>query len=186
VDVAVQAGQARAAGSLLKRSALPGPKLAGLLSKSVLKGDSAMVDVLLDAGAPAGGRNAAGSTALHDAALKGYREVAASLLAHGADVNERNQYGARPLHDAALSGHADVVALLLDHGAEINAREEDSGATPLYTAASMGRMAAVKVLLDHAADPNVSSKTGHTARFAAAQNGFDAVAEYLGEHGAHN
>jgi len=173
LDIAVHRGN-REIAELLVDSGARAP--AELLDDAVLKGQKAVLEILLRKNADINKRLASGSTLLHDAALKGYDDVVTLLLAHGANVDLRNASGATPLHDAALSGKAGVVALLLDHGADINARETESGTTALYAAASLGRENVVALLLDKGADPNIGNNDGASPVHTAIVGGYQTIA----------
>jgi ankyrin repeat protein len=93
-----------------------------------------MVADLLAHGAQVTSRNAAGSTALHDAALAGSRPVVELLLNKGADVNAREtETGSTPLHHAASWGRIEVVEVLVKLGADLNIKNR-AGETALQAA----------------------------------------------------
>ncbi|KAF4630200.1 hypothetical protein G7Y89_g7939 [Cudoniella acicularis] len=109
--------------------------------------DDAVVQILLDRGADANGKNAVGETALHGAAKFGNEKAAQMLLRRSIDIDtetfnkwERKSFLTYPLsefnrgwtalHQAAHSGHANIVRLLLDYGAYMYSRTA-LGKTPL-------------------------------------------------------
>ncbi len=130
---------------------------------AAVRGRTARVALLLDAGFPADRPTRTGSHYLNDAALKGQLNVARLLLDRGASTGSRNQSGGTPLHDAAIAGDSALITLLLNRGAVIDARETTTGATPLMLAASLGRTSAVSLLLSRGADPALTDNTGRTA-----------------------
>lgn len=91
---------------------------------------TAMVKLLLEAGASVNLRIFSGHTALHAAAQNGSAEIVNLLIRHGAGVSIRGLYGQTPLHLAAMYGHEAIVRLLVDAGADVTA-EEDYGHTAI-------------------------------------------------------
>lgn len=124
------------------------------------KGDAAMAEMLIYAGANTGAVTRIGAyTPLHLASRAGSLEVVQALLKSGAAVDAKTSVsGATPLHLAASSGNPAVVTALLDAKADINAKEAEWGQTPLIFAAALNRVEAIKVLMARGANPNVTSK----------------------------
>lgn len=112
----VQAQNTAASG---KRALSPGKVGDTELHWAAYRGHSAVVERLLQNGAPVDQRVNKGSTPLHLAAYKGHVEVVALLLEHGADVNARNEDGITPLDWARSNSHPDTEALLLAGGAVV-------------------------------------------------------------------
>ncbi|KAM5471326.1 hypothetical protein MauCBS54593_003666 [Microsporum audouinii] len=82
------------------------------------KVSSALVHVLLDAGADIHMQEGKFGTVLQAAAYRGDEEIVRILLARGADANiESGKYGTA-LGAAAFQGHDQVVQLLLEHGVD--------------------------------------------------------------------
>ena len=125
------------------------------------RGDVAMVEMLVYAGANVGATTRIGQyTPLHIASQSGSAAVVRALLKAGATATARTTTtGVTPLHLAASSGNAEVVNLLLDAGADANAKDADWGQTPLIYAAALNRADAIKALLAHKADPSITTKT---------------------------
>lgn len=94
---------------------------------------TAMVKLLLEAGASVDLRIFSGHTALHAAAQIGSAEIVNLLIRHGAGVSIRGLYGQTPLHLAAMYGHEAIIRLLVDAGADA-AAEEDYGHTAIEQA----------------------------------------------------
>ncbi len=117
LGVACAAGNWRMARFLLERGAKPDPaggQPALLAAAGGEDDDAAGVSLLLKLKAHANACNAAGRTALHEAARAGHREIVAALLAAGADPAALDKDGRHPLHEAARGGHLDVLGQLLD------------------------------------------------------------------------
>jgi ankyrin repeat protein len=93
---------------------------------AALKGQGAMVDLLLKRGArPAGAADGKGLwTPLHYAALGGHDAIAERLLAAAAPVNATAPNGATPIMLAARGGHDRLVRRLLRAGADTRARTD--------------------------------------------------------------
>lgn len=103
---------------LIKRRAKVGARnFAGdsALMMAVLKGEAAVVQRLLEAGAPV---NHSGWTPLMYAAFEGRLDLVDLLLAKGAEVNARSPNQSTSLMLAARNGHVDTVRRLLKAGAD--------------------------------------------------------------------
>ncbi len=118
------------------------------LIRAAKAGDSASIQLLLQAGARPDLPNSLGITPLMAAAGIGSTTIdirarfrnegkcvaaARLLLAHGVDVNAANSNGQTALHGAAQSGWNTLVQLLADHGATIMVKDH-FGSTPLDVA----------------------------------------------------
>lgn len=101
-------------------------------------GHRAIVELLLDHGAPIGGRDHLGRDPLYWAAYFGHREVVATLLERGADPQAQDLDGATALHGAA-GNVTDPLVLrdLIDGGARVDAQDR-GGNTPLSIAEREG------------------------------------------------
>jgi rhodanese-related sulfurtransferase len=88
------------------------------LMKASHMGQSAIVRMLIAAGAQLGARNADGNNALWFACVGGNLDVIDILIDSGIDINNRNDNGATPLMYGASSGKAGVVERLLAKGAD--------------------------------------------------------------------
>ena len=120
---------------------------------------SAVVEVLLRAGAKVGQKDNTGATALHFASFRGATNVIRSLLRAGAEVQATDQGGLTPLHAAAQGGHVAAAALLVEAGDDVNAHAAD-GPTPLHTAAREGQLEMVRWLMAHQANPSLRDRAG--------------------------
>lgn len=87
------------------------------LERAVGAGRDAVVEKLLEAGAPASATDESGSTPLHLAAAKGFDRIALLLLERGADPNAGNARDETPRYLAAARSPVD--RLLSSHGGRI-------------------------------------------------------------------
>ena len=137
---------------------------------------TAVVTVLLEAGADVNARGNVRNTALHHAAAGKYLETArgryenvespaivAALLAAGADIHAQDLNGHSPLHRAASAEGLETVAMLLEAGADIRARDP-KGDTPLLMAAERGfrNPEIIETLVEAGADVNERNEHGET------------------------
>ena len=141
-----------------------------------------VITYLLQHGADAKTRNAAGRSPLLFAAEHGRTDAARILVEKGADVNDRDLKGNFPLLSAACKGYPWFVAFLAEKGADLNMASAE-GQTPLMCAVQENHGDTIKVLLDKGANVNVRNKTGVSALTDAARMGNIAVVKLLLEHG---
>ncbi|XP_072309784.1 ankyrin repeat and BTB/POZ domain-containing protein 3-A isoform X1 [Eucyclogobius newberryi] len=111
------------------------------LMYACVRGDEAMVQMLLDAGADINS------------------EVPSTVNKHPSVYPETRQ--GTPLTFAVLHGHVPVVQLLLDNGANVEGALQDGAEnyteTPLQLAAAAGNFELVSLLLERGADPMVGT-----------------------------
>src|SRR5207249_8951518 len=88
------------------------------------------------------------------------------------------------LHWAAFNGRKEVTELLIRNRADVNERDND-GWTPLHKTASGNHPDVAEVLLKNKAEVDARNNVGQTPLASALQNGEQAVADYLREHGGH-
>jgi ankyrin repeat protein len=165
--------------------------------------NTALIEVLLKAGAKADSANPDGETALHLVARAGNVDAAKLLLAHGAKVDARETFGGQtPLMWAAARRHAPMVELLASKGADVNARSavrdyqrvataesrakflDRGGFTPLLYAVRENCKDCVEVLLKHKADIDMPDPANVPPVSVAMMNGNWDVARQLVEAGA--
>src|SRR5262249_20773072 len=84
------------------------------LHMAARRGNIAIAQALLDAGAALEARDTKGAPPLRRAVNCGHPEFVSLLLAHGADVNTRDRQGRTPMQAAR---RPEMVALLREHGA---------------------------------------------------------------------
>lgn len=94
---------------------------------------SAMVDLLIEAGAAVSAADTDGVTPLHWATGYALQDMVHKLLTAGANVNAEDKFSITPLHQAVDAGSIPIIQMLLDAGANINARNI-KGQTPLAIA----------------------------------------------------
>ncbi len=122
-------------------------------------GDTATVELLLNAGADVNAREISGNSALHWAVAKNHNHIVELLLQRGAhpaipSINRDyfdkagvcdNMPGTTPLHCAARCGNAKAAELLIQHGADIHA-EDSLHATPFICTAESASVEVLKLL----------------------------------------
>ncbi|TET69604.1 MAG: hypothetical protein E3J44_07725 [Candidatus Aminicenantes bacterium] len=154
------------------------------LIKAADKGDSEVVEALLDSGADINARDEQNQTALHQAASRGHTPIVKLLLERGADVNAKNLFAQTALVAPVYRGSLDAVRALLGAGADVDTRSGFAGQTPLL-AVSTGRTKVVETLLEEGADVNAKGEAYHeTALMLAAIAGNTATVKALLEKGA--
>ncbi|MFE7838505.1 ankyrin repeat domain-containing protein [Streptomyces sp. NPDC057474] len=132
-------------------------KLSKRLVLAAMFGDTAGVDALLRAGAPAETTDAEGTTPLYAASVHGAADTVRRLLAAGASPDIESGRGAEgtPLCGAACWGHTEAVRALLAHGADPNLREDHgTGGSPLDWAATGPHPETTALLLAAGARPS--------------------------------
>ena len=151
-----------------------------LLMTAVRQKNTALANLLINAGAKLNLRNKHGETAIMLASYSGLGDIVEKLYIKGAEINHN---GWNPLIYAATGGHAKIIPLLLDGGVQINLTSPN-GTTALMMAVRGNHSDAVKVLLKNGADPNVRNEAGGTAlKWALARDRYEIV-ELLKSSGA--
>ncbi|EGD76115.1 hypothetical protein PTSG_11646 [Salpingoeca rosetta] len=116
------------------------------LHHAALLGNSALVDLLLSAGAAVNAQDAKEMTPLHLAAWGGHTAVLSQLLNAGASASSQSANGDTPLHLACQQGSTEAVKQLVDFGANLTAGN-DANVTPLMVACERGRAPIVEQFL---------------------------------------
>eukprot|EP01018_Ginkgo_biloba_P026674 Gb_12116 [translate_table: standard] len=135
------------------------------LLRAVQANDAALVNALLEAGAPVNDIDHDGNTALHWALRLATPVNGRSvncilverLLDAGANVTAGNNLGATPIHTAAGHGHFEALYLIIKkHGGSINILA-GTRETPLHYAVKNDHLACAALLLRHGANRDVIS-----------------------------
>jgi len=159
-----------------QKQVVRGQEGAAALVWAASRNDSAMVDMLLKAGANVKAANEFGATALYAAAALSDPAMTVKLLAAGGDPNTALMSGETPLMEASLRGNVDTVKALLKGGAKPDIQEANGGQTALMWAISKHQSAVVDALVAGGADVHLGSKTGFTPlMFAAQQDDVDSA-----------
>jgi ankyrin repeat protein len=110
------------------------------------QGHYELCKLLIERGANAKSRNAAGCTPLHEAVLAPHgARITVLLIKSGADLNGKDHDDRTPLHKASSMGHIEHCKALIDIGANINILDQskcrlemDNNKSPLKGAVGMG------------------------------------------------
>lgn len=94
---------------------------------------------------------------------------------HACATDQLDNYG-----EAKVTGQHEALRELILAGADINKKAKDCD-SPLYIAATSGHGKCVSVLLEHGVDVT-QKKLGKTVKDAAAEKGWEEVAELIAEH----
>jgi ankyrin repeat protein len=127
--------------------------------------DAPMVDLLVKNGAQIDAVDAVKDTAVANAII-GYRTQAAVELINRDEKRITSQ--SLLLHAAARTGQCSVISALLSHGANINARDAD-GRTALYWAVYAKDYNCTRDLVSQGADINATDTEGDTVLHVAAK-----------------
>jgi ankyrin repeat protein len=151
------------------------------------RGDAAMIELLLGAGADVDAVTPDGRRPLLVAARTGRPAAIEALIRHGARVDARDpQQDQTALMWAAADGNTDAVRALLRHGADPRARSK-GGWSALAFASRQGHLDVARVLIAAGApvdDPIGASREGPTALGLATLNAHFELAAALLDAGA--
>ena len=148
-------------------------------------GETAIVKMLVEAGAGVRVTNNEGDTCLILAAHFGHTETVRYLVGlPEVDVNQRTKEGWLPGTGGRTALHSleyvdtDVVEVLIDAGADIEAKDP-CGQSPLHCASEKGEIAIVKVLVEAGAEVCARDNYGNTCLKCAACYGHTETVRYL-------
>jgi ankyrin len=130
------------------------------LAVAALRGNTANVAALLEAGAPADAVTPCGIP-LGIAVKMKNRLIFNKLLESGASPNLADSSGNTPLHIAAAAGDNSLAQVLLTKKPDIDKKNLD-GKTPLFIAMQNNNEGLVKLLLKHGADLFAADADGST------------------------
>ena len=133
------------------------------LTSAAERGQTAIVKVLLDAGADIN-KTGIAQSALFVAAERGYEDTVNLLLERGAKTDPKSTGRVRASGGTIL--HATykpaIIAALIKHGADVN-EINYKGVTPLMGAAQDGNLEKIKVLIHHGAKIDAQDDKKETA-----------------------
>lgn len=118
------------------------------------EGETAMIDLLLDAGADTESGNGVMMTPLMYAAREGKREIVERLLEAGANAAHQDVRGWSPLLFAVRSGDPDIVRMMIEAGAWADAPTELPSSRPIHFLTGERSVEIARILLEGGADPD--------------------------------
>lgn len=140
------------------------------------RGEPAIVEALLDAGANVNRAAASGVSPLALCAGQSNLAIVKRLIERGANVDAADESGQTPLMWAAINGRVDVMQALIRSGADVN-RKTHQGFTPLFFAMKSGNPQAPVTLMEAGADVDYRAPDGTSAvQLAMYQQQFDVAA----------
>jgi len=123
------------------------------------KGDLALVNRLLKAGANPNVKNKLNTTPLLEAAFQSNTEVIKALIEAGADPNVPGPDGQTPLMLIARGDNVGAAKLLLDKGADPRVREAQREQTALMWAAASSQGPMARLLVERGAEVDAKTAT---------------------------
>ncbi len=127
----------------------------GLRRKAIhyaaVRGNTGIIEYLLQHGADINSLDGNGSTALHLAAARGNTGIIEYLLQRGADINSLDKNGNTTLHYAAANTNENEnIDFLIQKGIDVNCQNEN-GIRPIYDAIANNHFSNFQTLLNHGA-----------------------------------
>jgi len=148
------------------------------LFKASEKSHTAIVNLLLEAGAGKAVSSRYGFTALMEASANGHTAIVQLLLQAEADMDASATFGETAFTMASSDGQTAIVKLLLEAGTYKEAKS-GRGYTALMVAALYNRSATVKLLLKAGANKEATTPDGYTALMLASHSGHAAIVHLL-------
>jgi len=87
---------------------------------SVIKGNKAIIELLIEKGANIEEKDDNGYTILHSLVICGTIETMSLLIEKGANIEAKNYWGYTPLHYTAIYGNLRTTSILIEKGAKLN------------------------------------------------------------------
>jgi len=122
---------------------------------SVLKGNKAIIELLIKKGANIKATYDKRRTPLHYSAQNGKTEITSLLIEKGANIEAQDDYGKTPLHYSTQNRKPETTILLIEKGANIEAKDK-CGETPLHISAQNGKTKTTLLLIEKGA--NIEAK----------------------------
>lgn len=167
-------------------SVLPKPDpLVCALCEACARGDTRLVQGLLEQGANIDGKNENRDTPMHVAIQANQVAAAAVLVDAGADlVGALSSAKLPPLFQAAAACQMGMAQMLLDHGCDPLAAPPYGGAPYFYDVVEAGSVDGARLLLEHGCDAECTNSSGRTALAAAVRGDSVPMVELLIAHNA--
>ncbi|XP_059066953.1 protein VAPYRIN isoform X1 [Cryptomeria japonica] len=138
---------------------------------AAIRGNSEIVQDLLDSGAIVDAKNSTQKSPLLEAAFHGHVETVKTLLSSGANTEIADARGHTALHVAASGNYVQILNFILFSGANINAQDIE-GKTPLYLSVIDRHLESVQLLVGAGANVDAKDKDGWTVIHCAAACGY--------------
>lgn len=162
---------------------VPSRKGVAPISAAAHKGNTVIMQLLINAGAVVNAMNSTGSTALIQAAHFGHLEAVKMLLSNNAASDFANVKGTTALMRASQEGHVEIARCLIDSRVDVN-RKNHEGMNALMLASQRGHADIVYVLVRAGAAMDEQTAQGSTALMLACKRGHEKCAEVLVSMGA--
>ncbi|MBO8436651.1 MAG: ankyrin repeat domain-containing protein [Spirochaetes bacterium] len=154
----------------------------GLLFYAIDKNSSALLTMLIAAGADVNAKDEDGSSVINTS-LREAPTLAKLLIENGADPNSADSDGYTPIGVVIDEKNLSMIPLLSEAGADINAICTPDGLTPLTAVVSEEDIEAVKIIIANGADPNTADRNGNTPLAYAVESLDEAVIDVILESG---